>query len=317
MQEKKNIIKVLIIFYVVSIVLGVILIMRVPKRTVSREEKIKFSNKSKLSFTKKEVAVIYIYGPISVSADANPFFPGGTDRIVEKLKRIRKSPDIKAVVIRVNSPGGSVGAVQEVYEEINKLRDSGKKVVVSMGDVAASGGYYIACAADKVVANPGTITGSIGVIARLGNVQELFKKIGISTVVIKSGEHKDIGSPTRAMTEKEKGILQGLIDNSYNQFVEAVMEGRNKSYEEVLDFADGSIFTGEQALAKGMIDELGNFEDAILVAAKLAGIKDEPDIYKDYNPFERFMDMFGQTFEERTMNKLMSKGGLRLEYIVQ
>ncbi len=317
MQEKKNIIKIIIIFYVVSIVLGVILIMRVPKETVSREEKVRFSNKSKLSFTKKEVEVVYIYGPISVSADANPFFPVGTDRILAKLKKIRKSPDVKAVVIRVNSPGGSVGAVQEIYEEINKLRDNGKKVVVSMGDVAASGGYYIACAADKIVANPGTITGSIGVIARLGNVQELFKKIGISTIVIKSGEHKDIGSPTRAMTEEEKKILQGLIDNSYNQFVKAVMEGRDKSYEDVLNFADGSIFTGEQALAKGMIDELGNFEDAILVAAKLAGIKDEPDIYRDYNPFERFIDMFGQTFEERAMNQLMSKGGLRLEYIVQ
>src|SRR6185436_16569611 len=157
----------------------------------------------------------------------------------------------------INSPGGSVGAVQEVYDEILRLKKSGKKVVVSMGDVAASGGYYVACAADKIYANPGTLTGSIGVIFETGNVQSLLKKIGVKVQPIKSAEHKDIGSPFKTMSVQERQILQSIIDDAYGQFVRAIVDGRQMQKEKVLRLADGRIYSGAQAKSEGLVDELG------------------------------------------------------------
>ena len=186
-----------------------------------------------------------------------------------------------------------------------------------MGDVAASGGYYVASAADKIMANPGTITGSIGVIAEMGNVEELFKKIGVKIEVIKSGKHKDIGSPVRPITPEERKMLQGLINNAYEQFVTAVAKGRNMPYEKVKELADGSIYTGQQAKENGLIDELGNIQDAIKLAGQLAGIKGEPNIIKEYNPLEKFFEMFGRKFEENAVNKILNKQGIRLEYTLE
>jgi len=193
------------------------------------------------------------------------------------IKTFREDKGIKAIVLRIDSPGGAVGASQEIYREVMKTRKF-KKVVASMGNVAASGGYYIASAAHKIVANPGTITGSIGVVMQFTNAEELLKKIGLRGYVIKSAPHKDIGSPFREMTKQEKALLQEVIDNVHRQFVKAVAEGRGLPLREVEKIADGRIFSGEQALKLGLVDRLGSFEDAVSWAAELAGIKGKPHL---------------------------------------
>ncbi|PKM82292.1 MAG: signal peptide peptidase SppA, partial [Firmicutes bacterium HGW-Firmicutes-13] len=186
-------------------------------------------------------------------------------------------------------PGGSAAASQEINSEIKKLREEGKVVVVSMADVAASGGYYIAAAADKILANPGTTTGSIGVIMQVTNLEELYEKIGMEIETIKSGEQKDIGNPARPMTEEERSILQSISNDIYDQFVDAVAEGRNLSRERVLELADGRIFTGRQAFELDLIDELGDLYDAVEKAAELAGL--DQIVIKEYGKLS-FWDVF-------------------------
>lgn len=221
---------------------------------------------STLKFGDK-VGVIEVNGLI---ADPKP--------VLTQLKELRKNEDVKAIVLRINSPGGGVGPSQEIYTEVRKTKPV-KKIVVSMGAVAASGGYYIASPADHIMASPGSITGSIGVIMEFANLEDLFKKIGVSAFVIKSGEYKDVGSPVREMTAKEKAMLQGFIDDVHRQFVEAVAEAREMSEEQVQAIADGRILTGEQAKELGLLDSLGNLEDAIALAAKLGGIEGEPTVF--------------------------------------
>ncbi|MCK5011952.1 MAG: signal peptide peptidase SppA, partial [Deltaproteobacteria bacterium] len=174
-----------------------------------------------------------------------------SEPIIDKIIKFRKSKRVKAIVLRINSPGGMVAPSQEIYQEIKKACKE-KKVIVSMESVAASGGYYIACTADKIVANPGTLVGSIGVILQIENIEELLNKIGLRRKVVKSGKYKDIGSITRPMTEEEEATLQVFSDDIYNQFVDAVAEGRSMKREEVLKIADGRIFTGAQAIELGL-----------------------------------------------------------------
>ncbi len=200
-----------------------------------------------------------------------------SDTTIEQIRKFAKDDSVRAIVLRVNSPGGGVGPSQEIHEEIRKLR--GKKVVVtSMGALAASGGYYIASASEKIFANPGTITGSIGVIMNFVNVRDLVEKIGIRGMVVKSGEYKDIGSPVREMRPEERRLLQGVIDNVHAQFVNAVAEGRGLDREKVVAISDGRIFSGEQALALGLVDALGNQQDAVEEAGRLAKIEGEPKL---------------------------------------
>lgn len=215
---------------------------------------------------RSKLALVRIEGPIIDSQDA-----------IDEIKEYTKDHSIKAIILRVDSPGGAVAPSQEIYEEVKKAVAK-KPVVVSMGSVAASGGYYIASPATRIVANPGTLTGSIGVIMELPNVEGLMNKIGIKTEVIKSGKHKDIASAFRAMGKEEKEILQGVMDNVHEQFMKAVSEGRKIKIEEVRKIADGRIFTGEQAKTLGLVDELGTIEDATKVAATLAGIEGEPEV---------------------------------------
>lgn len=214
---------------------------------------------------KDKVAVVTVKGIITDSKS-----------VIEQLHDAEKSSDIKAIVIRVNSPGGGVAASQEIYREVSKIKE--KKVVVSMGSVAASGGYYIACGVEKIYANPGTLTGSIGVLMEFANFEEILGKIGVKGYVVKSGEYKDIGSPLRPMSDSEKELLQGVIDNTYKQFVGVVAKGRKLPYDYVKGLADGRIFTGEQAKDLKLVDELGNLEDAIDGVADMAGIKGKPYI---------------------------------------
>ena len=196
---------------------------------------------------------------------------------VELLKKYGDDNRIKAVVVRIDSPGGGVAPSQEIFDAVNVLKKK-KKVVVSMGSVAASGGYYIACAADKIVANPGTVTGSIGALMHYSNLEDLLKKIGLRSSVIKSGKFKDIGSPTRQMTPEERELIQGVIDDIYDQFIEVVSASRNISLMKLKPIADGRIFTGRQALKLGLVDELGDIERAVVIAANLSAIKGKPDV---------------------------------------
>lgn len=212
----------------------------------------------------EKVALVRIEGMITDSKDT-----------VDEIKEYAKDPSIKAIVMRIDSPGGAVAPSQEIYEEIRKTVKK-KKVVVSMGSVAASGGYYIASPATKIVANPGTLTGSIGVIMEIPNLEGLMNKLGIKTEVVKSGKHKDMASIFRGIKKEDREILQNVLDNVHEQFIKAVSEGRKMLYDDVKQIADGRIFTGEQALKAGLVDELGDLEDAVQTAAKLSGIKGEP-----------------------------------------
>ncbi len=205
-------------------------------------------------------------------------------QVIEQIKDFRDNDSVKSIVIRIDSPGGAVGPSQEIYREIRKTIKV-KKVIASLGAIAASGGYYIAAAADGIVANPGTITGSIGVILGYTNFEALFEKIGLSPVVIKSGEYKDIASPVRKMTESERKLLQEFSDNVHTQFIDHVAQGRKIPSTQVRKIADGRIFSGEKAKALGLVDRLGNLEDAIEWAGRLGGIKG--DISTIYPPEEK------------------------------
>jgi len=254
-------------------------------------------------YSSEKIALVEIYGPIYDSR-----------KTVTLLEKYKDDKRIKAVLIRVDTPGGGVAASQEIYNAINKLKKEKKKVVVSMGSVAASGGYYIAAAADKIYANPGTLTGSIGVIMEIPNVEELLKKIGVKFEIIKSGEYKDSGSPTRKMTEAEQKLFKDMINDVYEQFVDAIAQGRKEIFAKKLkaqtnmdeislddiktkikSFSDGRIFSGRQALELGLIDELGDLNDAIDGTAKLVGIEGKPDIIteKKTSYFKRlFIQLF-------------------------
>ena len=222
-----------------------------------------------------KVAVIRIEGVIMDSRDT-----------IQELRHYRDNPTVKAIVLRIDSPGGGVVPSQEIYSEVQKTRAKGRvKLVASMGNLAASGGYYIAAATDKIVANPGTLTGSIGVIMELANVKGLLEKVGVESVVIKSGRYKDMASPFRAMTEEDRALLQGVLDDVHAQFIEAVANGRSLKIEQVRTVADGRIFTGRQAKSVSLVDEIGDLQDAIKLAAQLVGIPGEPRVIETRRRF--------------------------------
>lgn len=203
-----------------------------------------------------------------------------SETTVKNLERFADSKDIAAIILRIDSPGGGVAASQEIYESVRRVRDSGKFVVASMASVAASGGYYVACGADTIMANPGTTTGSIGVIAEMINATELLQKIGVRFEVIKSGKYKDSGSPFRPMNEDDRRQLQEYVNDAYDQFVEVVARERDLPKAEVLKFADGRIFTGQQAHALDLVDVLGTYEDAVTLAGERGGIAGKARVVK-------------------------------------
>lgn len=226
------------------------------------------------------VGVIPIEGVISDGSSAGGLLGAvaGARTIAEQIRQAGEDSTVKAVVLRLNSPGGSAAASQEIARAVERLRETGKPVVASMGDTAASGAYWVAAAADQIVANPATITGSIGVIIQVQNLRELYDKLGIESEVIKSGPHKDMGSGARPLSPEEKDIFQGMVDDIYDQFVEAVAAGRGLPRPEVAALADGRVFTGRQARDLGLVDELGDYREALSVAASLAGLPDPPPV---------------------------------------
>ncbi len=263
--------------------------------------------RSKASVQEK-IGIIYVEGVIMGGRGQTGLLSeyGGTDAVIKQLHEAREDNSIKAVVLRINSPGGSAPASQEVGEEIKKLRQSGKIVVASMGDVAASGGYWLAACTDKIYANPATLTGSIGVYMPYSNWEELYKKIGIRQEKIKSGPHKDIMSPERQMTDEERALIQAMVDDMYNQFVTVVSEGRKMDPARVRQLADGRIYTGNQAKELGLVDELGNMYDAIDGTAQLAGIKGRPEI-KEYGKTSPLSILMGMSEEFEKVDMLLFK----------
>jgi protease-4 len=239
------------------------------------------------------------------------------DNIVDEINSYADDSSVRAILIRIDSPGGGVVASQEIFNAVLNARKQGKKkVVISMGSVAASGGYYIAAAGDRIVANPGTLTGSIGVKMEFANLEKLLEKIGVRGMVIKAGEYKDMGSPFREMTDHEKMLLQWVIDDVHSQFIEAVAKGRNLPEADVKAIADGRIFTGRQALQLKLVDQLGDLEDSINVAAELAGIKGKPKVVKKEKkvPFlEYFKDETAAWFSD-IITRSLDRGKVSLQY---
>jgi len=218
-----------------------------------------------------------------------------SEPIVKTISHYRNNSNIKALLVRIDSPGGGVAASQEIYEALRKTREAGKPVVASMSSVAASGGYYVALAADTIVANPGTTTGSIDVIMSFFDFSELLQKIGLRSNTIKSGRFKDAGTYLRPMTERERAYIQRFVDDAFSQFVDVVAKERGMEHQQVLKLADGRVFTGQQAYENGLVDRLGSYEDAVEMAATMAGITGKPDVIK---PEKRKISIFDLLFND-------------------
>ena len=277
--------KVLIFFAIIFAIIAILSFM------------LTFSHKVSLG---EKVAVIKVTGVI-IDATA----------VVDELKEYAKDSSIKAIVLRVDSPGGAVAPSQEIYQEILKIKEN-KKVIASMGSVAASGGYYISAPADMIVANPGTLTGSIGVIMEIPNVSGLMEKIGVTTQIVKSGKHKDMASVFRSLTPEEKQLLQTVLDDVHDQFIIAVSDARGIKLEELRTIADGRIFTGRMAKELGLVDELGTLQDAIMLAGKLTGIKGEPQVVYKKEKFS-FFDMLSGELPKKLFGN--TGPGIQLKYL--
>ena len=233
---------------------------------------------------------------------------------IRQLRHFLKQDGVKAVVLRVDSPGGIVAPSQEIYEEVKKFAAK-KKIIVSMGSLAASGGYYISAPATMIYANPGTITASIGVILKLSNIETLMDKIGIKSHTLKTGKYKDSGSPVRKFSPEDRAMLQAVIDNTHEQFIRAVAEGRKLPIEDVRKIADGRILSGEQAKGVRLVDRLGTLQDAIEEAAKQAGIKGDPEVILPPKKKMNYLDLLANGVEESFDGTLKSAlGGMRLMY---
>lgn len=228
------------------------------------------------------VGVIEVNGTITGSSSGGLMggYSANAMELMETIRQAGKRQDIKVVVLRIDSPGGSAVASQEIALELDRLREQGKKVITSMGDTCASGGYWIACSSDYIMANGATLTGSIGVIMQLSNLEGLYEKLGIREEVIKSGKHKDMGSATRDLTDEERRLLQGIVGDSYDQFLDQVLKGRAGKItpEQLMEVADGRIISGRQALELGLVDGIGNYYDALAFARETAGLSEDSPV---------------------------------------
>ncbi len=254
----------------------------------------------------EEIAVVEVYGLIRSSRETN-----------RQLKEYADDHSIKAILVHVDSPGGGVVASQEIYEQIRKIRDAGKPVIVSMGSLAASGGYYIACGATRIVANRGTLTGSIGVIAEFLQLREALDKLGVDVKIIKSGRLKDAGTPMREMTGEDERYFQSLMDEVHLQFANVVMEEREMDFDRVMELADGRVFTGEDALAKGLVDTIGTFEEAVMIAAGFAGIEGEPALVRERKRRVWWEGFVGEAIQEvaEWKNELLDRPVLSYRFV--
>jgi protease-4 len=237
-----------------------------------------------------------------------------SEPIVKQFKDFGEDESIKAIILRVNTPGGGVAASQEMYEAIRKVRDAGKPVVVSISSLGASGGYYAACGGSIIAADPGSLVGSIGVIISLTNFKDLAEKLGVSETVIKSGELKDAGNPLRELNEKDREYFQSIVDDSYDQFLDVVSRERKMDKEKLKEYANGRVFTGRQAKEIGLIDSLGTFDDAIMMAARMAGIEGEPAIVRKKERIT-FFEMLIESISKNELKEV--KDELKGEFLDQ
>lgn len=261
---------------------------------------------TKAKSSKPGIAWIKVRGVIAQDNSSGPFSrPTGAGAIAKKIRDAADDKNVKAIVLDINSPGGTVASVQNIYGELLKAKENGKKIVALFRDVAASGGFYIAMAADKIVAEPGTITGSVGVIMQTSNVEGLFDKIGVKVTPITSGKYKDMGSAYRPMTDAEKAILQDMVNDTYTQFFAAVKAGRpDVTPENLAEYTDGRVFTGQRAFNLGFIDKLGGEEDARLLAGELAGLKDPKIInQRGADGLKELIFSFGSSMENQSLAK--------------
>lgn len=282
--QSKNISAIIILICVLSLIAGIFL-PRESNQSITSQSKLSGDRYLPISihspFKGEKISVIKLEGIISDSAGGS-FIREITSSnfALDLISKAAKDPNVKGIVLRINSPGGTVAASQEIYQAVLKAKKK-KPVVITMGDVAASGGYYIASAGDTIFANPGTLTGSIGVITSYLNFHDLLNKIGVKGVTFKSGEFKDIGNPTRPITEQEKKILQAILDDSYKQFIGDVAKGRNMPKEKIALLAKGLIYTGAQAKKVGLVDYLGDYSKAIKHTQILAK-KRFPELARKY-----------------------------------
>jgi protease IV len=288
--KKHPILMVLVVLGMIALLLGAILTL------------VSGSPASSLLSLREKIGIVNIEGAIT---DSEP--------VVTQLVQFRKDKGIKAIVLRIDSPGGAVAPSQEIYWEVKKAAAS-KTVIASMGKVAASGGYYVACAANKIVANPGTLTGSIGVLMEFLQVEDLLKKIGVGIEVLKTGEFKDIGSPHRKLSEKDRELISSLISDIQRQFVEAVARGRNLPIEKVREIADGRILSGAQSKEHGLVDELGNFQDALELAKKMTGVEGEVTLVYPKKKGSRLWDFVLRDASESLYSLLRRIPGMQIEY---
>ena len=251
-----------------------------------------------------EIALVRIQGMLMDSQN-----------IVRQLSNYRHNPNVRGIVLRIDSPGGAVAPAQEIYNEIMKLKADHKTVYVSMGTIAASGGYYIACAANYVLANPGTLTGSIAAVMAFSNIEELTDKIGIKPIIIKSGKYKDVGSPLRGMKPEERKLLQSVVDDVHQQFVQAVAKGRGLPVSEVNEIADGRIMTGQQALTLKLVDEMGGLEKTIELLAKKLGVEGRPKVIEEKEKTPFFDWLLQSSLPSRLAATLMPASLPRLQYV--
>lgn len=265
-----------------------------------------YSGKNKSFSLKDKIGVVNVDGVIT---DSIP--------IIEQLDDFAKDDSIIAVILRVDSPGGGVAASQEIYDAVIELKKK-KKVVASMGSIAASGGLLVACSADKIVANPGTITGSISAIMQFANIEGLLKKVGVKSSVVKSGQYKDIGSPLREMTPEEKVIVQELVDDIYNQFIDVIVKERKLTREKVVEIADGRVFSGRRAKELGLVDYLGDMAFAAKLANKMAGKTGEYELVypgkKGFSVFDYFMENAASKISHSIKEKMESASGVSYLY---
>ena len=245
-----------------------------------------------------------------------------SESIVRQFNKFRDDKSIKAIILKVNTPGGGVAASQEIYEIIRKTRDNGKPVIVSISSLGASGGYYAACGGSIIIADPGSLVGSIGVIMNLMNFKELAEKIGVSETIIKSGELKDAGNPFREINEKDREYFQDIVNDSYDQFLEVVSRERKMDKEKLKEYANGRVFTGRQAKDIGLIDSLGTFEDAVRIAAGMGGIEGEPTLVRERERLsltERILDGFSnnelKSIKEELKNEFMNQPLLQYKFV--
>ncbi|EIM65239.1 signal peptide peptidase SppA [Desulfobacter postgatei] len=249
-----------------------------------------------MASSRGNIGVVEVTGPIISSK-----------KIIKDIQGFKDDDTIKAIILRVDSPGGGIGPSQEIYRELLKTRDA-KTVIASMGSVAASGGYYIACATQGIVANSGTITGSIGVIMEYANLEQIAKKIGISPVVIKSGEYKDMGSPTRELKESEKQLFQNLVDELHAQFVSDAAAARNMETDAMAKLADGRVYTGQTAMKLKLVDRIGNMDDAVQWAGQMAGIEGElTPVYPKEDKITLFRRLAETLFQDVNWGSKLSK----------